>query len=182
MKFLAHLGEFLLTILIISYLLNSIKNARPRSAFKVILLLVCLPWFTLNLVVVVYEGVGWFQKRHYEYAKTLIKPSEILLSDLQITFAEPNRRPQALTGRVQNNSAYALETIDLELRFKDCATTDTCETIAEIQNELYVPVPPGESREFHSYITGLTRSVVPKGTLIWEYSVKTIVADVRYYR
>jgi hypothetical protein len=77
---------------------------------------------------------------------------------------------------LRNNSQHTVHSVELHFRFQDCSANGNCETIGESQEDVAVSVPPGQSRDFASHVYGDRMSA--RGKLNWNYSIKSITADV----
>ncbi len=134
------------------------------------------------LVVVVLVLVGWYEqnqaerKQKREAAKTYIKTSDIDLVDPRVSFSSYNGRPDRMTGRIRNNSRYALDSVEVRLVFQDCSAKNECETVDEERVEIHANVPSGQSRDFDEYLTG--SAISPKGRIAWSYGTLSVSAHV----
>ncbi len=164
------LGAAFIVIVVIFFL---IKSQGFRKAALVVLGLTLLGGVILYGYL---ENQQSETERRLAYAKTLIKTGQIEIIDPRVSFNSYDGSPNSITGRLRNNSAYAVQSVELHLRFQDCASEGSCETIGEDDEDLSVGVPPGQSRDFNSYLAGGRMSA--RGKLIWNYSIKSITADV----
>jgi hypothetical protein len=81
-----------------------------------------------------------------------------------------------MSGRIKNNSAYPLESVEVRLVFQDCSPGKGCETVGDQNEEIRADVPPGQSRDFEEYIFG--PAISPKGHVTWNYQVLSVSAHV----
>jgi hypothetical protein len=140
------------------------------------------------LVVALLIFVGWYkrneaeEKRKRDAAKAYIKTSQIELVDPRVSFSSYDGRPERLTGRIRNNSRYALGSVEIRVVFQDCSPQNECETVEDMREEVHANVPPGQSRDFQQYLYqeylyGSTFS--PKGRITWTYQILSVSADVQ---
>jgi hypothetical protein len=161
-----------LVVIVILYLL--IKSQGFRKAALVVLGLCILGGFLLY---------GYFENEKAEsarklaHAKTLITSDQIQIIDPRVSFNSYDGRPDRITGRLRNNSKYAVRSVELQLRFEDCPVGGACETVGMNEEDVSASVPPGQSRDFDSYI--LADKMSAKGKINWNYAIKSITADLR---
>jgi hypothetical protein len=115
------------------------------------------------------------RKQKRELAKTYIQPSQIELVEPRVTFSGSDGRPDRIIGRLRNNSRYTLESFEIRLLFEDCLTEKTCETVGDFKNEVYLSVPPSQSRDFENYVSG--PPVSAKGKIQWNYRITSVSAQ-----
>lgn len=115
-------------------------------------------------------------KRKREIAKTYIKRSEVEIVEPRISLSSYDRRPERFIGRLRNNSAYPVQEIEVRLVFKDCPSAGDCEIVGEQNESIYIDVPPGQSRDFEEYVSGMRFNA--RGKLEWSYEITAIVARV----
>jgi hypothetical protein len=152
------------------------------------LLLVSKPFRRLAGVLLVITVIGvlilvaWWQeseaqqKRKRELAKSYIRTNQIEVIDPRISFSNYDGRPNRVIGRIRNNSAYTLETVQIHLVFQDCLPDNRCETVDDEQDDIYIGVPPNQSRDFDKYISGSPLS--PKGKIEWNYRFTSVSAKM----
>jgi hypothetical protein len=165
------LGVALVVIVVIYFL---IKSEGFRKAALIAVGLCVLGGFLLYFY---FENQKAESARKIAYAKTLIKSNQIEIIEPRVSFSSYDGRPDRVTGRLRNNSSYAIRSVELQLRFEDCPAPAQCETVGMTEDDVSVDVPPGQSRDFDSYLTGDRMSA--KGKLNWNYTIKSIRADVR---
>lgn len=160
-----------LIVIVILFLL--IKSEGFRKAALIVLGLMVLGGFLIY---------GYFENEKAEnehklvHAKTLITKDQIEILDPKVSFNTYDGSPNSITGRLRNNSNYAVRSVELHLQFQDCAANGACETVGMSDESVYVNVPPGQSRDFDSYVGG--NRISAKGKLNWNYSIKSITAEV----
>lgn len=126
--------------------------------------------------------VAWWQanqaqqKRKQELAKTYVKTNQVELIDPRVSFSSYNGRPDRITGRIRNNSTYGIQSVEVRLVFEDCLPSNKCEMVGDEKEEIYISIPPNQSRDFEEYISGPTIS--PKGKIAWSYQVTSVSARV----
>jgi hypothetical protein len=164
------LGIALVVIVVLYFL---IKSKGFRKAALVVLGLVVLGALLIYLYL---EHDKAESARKLAHAKTLIAKNQIDITDARVSFSSYDGRPERITGRLRNNSNYAVRSVELHLQFQDCAADGACETVGDNDEDVLVSVPPGQSRDFDSAVYGNRISV--KGTRRWNYSIKSITANV----
>lgn len=162
-----------LAILVLGLLYLLIVSPRFRRVAAILLGILVV---TALLFVVWYYHEEAESQRKREAAKTYIKINEIELVDPRVSFSSYDGSPQRLTGRIRNNSAHALESIEVHLLFQDCSKENKCETVEDKNEEIRASVPPGQSRDFDEFISGSHLSA--KGRITWSYQVLSVSAHV----
>lgn len=164
------LGVALVVIVVLFFL---IKSKGFRKAALVVLGLGVLVGF---LVYLYFEHEKAESARKVAHARTLITSDQIQIIDPRMGYNSYDGSPNSVTGRLRNNSRYGVQSVELHFQFQDCATNGACETIGESDKDIFVNVPPGQSRDFDSSVYGGQMSA--RGKLNWNYSIKSITADV----
>jgi len=164
------LGVALIVIIVLFFL---VKSEGFRKAASILLGVCVLGGFVIYAY---FENEKAERARKLARAKTLVTMDEIALLDPQMRFSTYDGRPEKITGRLRNNSKYTVESVELHLLFQDCPTNAACETIGTSEEDVSVDVPPGQSRDFDSYVSGNRMS--PRGKLNWNYSIKSITAHL----
>lgn len=160
-------------ILILGLLYWLIVSPRFRRVAAIILGIVV---GAVLLFVLWYRHNEAEQQRKREAAKTYIKTNQIELVDPRVSFSSYNGRPERLSGRIRNNSTYALENVEVRLIFQDCSPQNKCETVGDEKTQINVNVPSGQSRDFEEYLSG--PAVSPKGKITWSYETLSVSAHV----
>jgi hypothetical protein len=106
-------------------------------------------------------------------ARTRIQFSEVELVDLglQPRYKYTQSGSYTLVGRVRNGSAqYTLSQIRLKLTMRDCTEPAGCETVGEVDESIYLSVPPGQARDLDEFVdfSGLGQ---PRGKHQWDYQL-----------
>ena len=122
--------------------------------------------------------VGWYEENQHkrDAAKTYIKTNEIDLVDPRVSFSSYNGRPDRMSGRIRNNSGYALDSVEVRLVFQDCSPKNECETVDEQKVEIHANIPSGQSRDFDEYLFG--SAISPRGRIAWSYQTISVSAHV----
>jgi hypothetical protein len=83
----------------------------------------------------------------------------------------------SISGRVVNKSTqYTLEDAELFITVQDCNSAPAhCTTIGEASAFLSVGVPPGQARDFNSYVS-FSSPLHPRGQFPWYYTLKQTTA------
>ncbi len=118
-------------------------------------------------------GVLIWQYQAYEEnrPKTKILPSELIFENLSL---EPTNSHYELTGRIMNNSdKYTLSGAQMKLAIRDCSSNDKsdCITISEIDEYIYVYIPPRQARDFKKDINPYS-DINIQGELEIDYSIE----------
>ncbi len=104
-----------------------------------------------------------------------IAVEEIDIEHLELT-AGHSATSYALTGRVRNDAALALDALMVEVEIKDCRDTD-CKVVGLEKVDL-VPgeIPPGQTREVDRtiYLSGVTGV---QGRIQWSWRVLSAAAS-----
>jgi hypothetical protein len=164
------LGVALVVIVVLFFL---VKSEGFRKAALILLGVCVLGGFVIYAY---FENEKAERERKLAHAKTLITMDEIAILDPQMSFSTYDGRPDKITGRLRNNSKYPVQSVELHLLFQDCPANGACETIGTSDEDVSVDVPPGQSRDFDSYVSGNRMSA--KGKLTWNYSIKSITAHL----
>jgi len=161
-----------LVVIVVLFLL--IKSAGFRKAALVMFGLLALGAFLLYVWITRSDNE---RARKDEQAKTLIKLNEVEVIDPRLSFSTyDGRQPDKLIGRIRNNSRYPIEELEFSLTFRDCNSDRNCEIIGESNPSVFISVPPGQSRDFSTYVSG--GQMVPRGKLEWQYSLKGVEASI----
>mgnify|MGYP000073642876 FL=1 len=103
--------------------------------------------------------------------KTKILPSELIFEEVSL---EPSDSDYELTGRIMNNSdKYTLSGTQMKLAIRDCSSNDKsdCITISEIDEYIYIYIPPRQARDFKKNID-LYSDINIQGELEVDYSIE----------
>jgi hypothetical protein len=123
------------------------------------------------LAVVALLVTGLFQIRRDKRIAERIAPSEVQLTDLQLTRGDKAPGEYRLSGRVHNLSQrYALSDVRLVLIVEDCVRGN-CQQQAQGQAEVIRSVQPGESDDFSTPIVQLPTMAPPLGERRLSYRV-----------
>jgi hypothetical protein len=131
--------------------------------------------FTLAIVALatVAGGVYYFHSKHQEeLAKSRIPAAQVAISNGRINLKYSTYH---FTGRIANNSAkYTLTQVALAITARDCASDSapqSCVTIGETNETMYINVPPGQARDFDETLYFSGGGLTPKGSMVWQYKV-----------
>lgn len=118
-------------------------------------------------------GMLIWQYQAYEEnrPRTKILPSELIFENLSL---EPTNSNYELTGRIMNNSdKYTLSGAQMKLAIRDCSSNDKsdCITISEIDEYIYVYIPPRQARDFKKDINPYS-DINIQGELEVDYSIE----------
>ena len=115
-------------------------------------------------------------KQQLEARRSKIPISAVELSGLRMSFgAVPE-----LTGRIANRADRdSVSMVDVDVVVYDCPRAETrldrCATIATDRVVTLETVPPGQSRDFRSYVT-LPPALSVRGRLRWTYQIASVTA------
>ena len=130
--------------------------------------------FVAGVIVALIIGVGLVLYIYYqakdERSKTLIKPTEITLSDVQMTGNE-------MRGVVANKSSrYRLTRLTLRMVIEDCKAEQKrqCVTVGEAEDSDYLDVPPRQARSFEVRFYFSNLPPVGERTRSFTYSIASI--------
>lgn len=131
------------------------------------------------LIVAVVAGALIY--RHNEQvqqrASTRISASEISLENVAVT--RTFDASYELTGEIKNKSdTYRVDGISLKVKMRDCSPKDAsqCVVAGEAAAHAPVTVPPQQTRAFTATLYFGKSHRQPKGTIVWDYEIETIMA------
>lgn len=131
------------------------------------------------LVLLALAGGGLFMAHLNNQQERAASTRRMTTTEVELTDLRLGRQygsSYKLVGRVRNASPkYTLQEFSLRILVRDCAEPQTCETIGETTDSVYVSVPPGQIRGIDESIHF---SALPalKGTFAWEYSLVEVKA------
>lgn len=191
--------SFGVAILILAVLYLAVVNRTFRRVAGLLSILIVAAFL---IIIGTYEERA---KNRRERADTLIKSSQIELIDPRVSFSA-NGSPDLVTGRVRNSSGYPMDSFKVRLLFQDCVyntapsklknpkrgaditwndpkgdanaamASEACDTVGDDTEEIYQEVPPGQSRDFEHYITGV--NISSKGHVEWTPQLISVSAHI----
>lgn len=130
--------------------------------------------FSVVLILVgVIGGILIWQYQEYDeiQSKKLILPSELSFEGVTL---EPSNGNYDFLGRIINRSEqYTLSGVQLKLIIRDCAKDDknNCLIISEVDEYIYIHIPPKQARDFKKNIS-LYTDINIKGILALDYTIE----------
>ena len=113
-------------------------------------------------------------ERAQQRAETRISASEFSLENVMVRHTFDSS--YELTGRLKNGSStYRVDGITVNVKLRDCRTGDAAR--CEDEGHAAVQVPPGESRDITVTLYFGKGHRRPKGTLAWDYEIRSVTAS-----
>jgi cell division protein FtsL len=122
-----------------------------------------------SVLLIVWNSTRQFTAER-ELARTRITPSEVEFVDLTLRPSQ-GTGSYTLLGRVRNRSArYALSELRVKITMRDCVAPANCETVGEVEQPMYLNVPPGQARDLNEFVHFRDLGQ-PRGKHEWDYGV-----------
>lgn len=129
--------------------------------------------FLLVLVVAVFLSR---QHEDQDKAKHLVRPDQLVFSDLRLGPENFDPSTYVPTGRVRNDSEFTVFDVVAKIRVLDCGSEAHCNVVGEEKTFDMVPLlPPGQVRDINTdvYFGSGTRV---HGKFEWNYDITEIQA------
>ena len=152
-----------------------------------VVLFVKFPAFRkLTLIVVIVGAIGIFillgyfheqeeeGKRKRETAKHLVAPTSLEFQDMRL--GKEYGSDYRLTGRVRNNSQYAITAVTVKVTISDCDSSGHCDVMGDKQQECYLRIPPGQVRDLDETLF-MDHGTEIRNTMQWNYSIPDVSAE-----
>lgn len=130
---------------------------------------------TVVLIVVAFYAK---QKHDAEVSRRLVHADQLAFTDMALG-PEAYGGSYRLTGRVKNNSGYAVFEIEARIDVLDCSDENHCDVVGEEKSRIGSFLPPGQVRDINDSVYFSPPNTRVKGQFKWNYEITEIRARVQ---
>lgn len=122
-------------------------------------------------IVLAFVVLGYFLNA--EGKKNQVHANQLEFMNLELSW---NNGSYVLTGRIRNNSSFAVKSIKLKFDARDCNEQGHCDTVGEAEQTVYPSIPAGQVRDVKEDVD-FPYGMRILGRFEWNYSITEIDAQ-----